>query len=159
MVTHVLVPRGFPVRSARRSPPASLDRLFDELWKSLDAPRARAAGAPLWKPRADLRETPEALVLSLEIPGVDEKDIEVALEDGVLTVRGERAAEEAREGEGWHHAETFRGKFERSLRLPAPVDADAVKAAYRQGILTVTLPKAAEARVRNVPITGPDTEA
>lgn len=159
MTTHVLVPRGFPVRPARRAAPTSFDRLFDELWKGLDAPRAQGTAAPLWKPRADLRETPEAFVLSLEVPGVDEKDIEVALEEDVLTVRGERAAEEAAEGEGWHRVETLRGRFERSLHLPAPVDADAVTAACRRGVLTVTLPKAPEARPRNVPVTGPDSEA
>jgi len=159
MTTHVLVPRGFAARPPRRGAPAHFDRLFDELWKGLDAPRAGDAPAPLWRPRADLRETPDALVLSLEIPGVDEKDLEVALEDDVLSVRGERAAEEAAEGESWHRVETFRGKFERALRLPVAIRADAVKAVYRRGVLSVTLPKADEARVRNVPVTGPDTAA
>lgn len=152
-MTRVLVPHGFGVRPARGA--TGFERLFDELWKGVGAPRVQPDEAPAWRPRADLRETEAELVVSLELPGLDEKDIEVDLEDEVLTIRGERRGPESPGDGTWHRIETFRGRFERALRLPTAVETDAVRAVYRNGVLTVTLPKATEARVRHVPITGP----
>jgi HSP20 family protein len=126
------------------------DRLFDSLWRSPGAPTRVAELAP----RIDVHETEAELRVSAELPGLDETDIEVSLENDVLTIRGERAAAEERDAEGVHHRETFRGTLQRSLRLRSEVDIDAVTAVYRNGILTVTLPKAPAAQVRSIPVTG-----
>jgi HSP20 family protein len=155
MTTHFLVPR----RSA--SPVAALgwndfDRVFDQLWGGFGDPTRVGAGAASYAPRIDFTETDTEMRVAAELPGLEEKDIEVSLEEGVLTIRGERAVEEpSADAKGVPHVETFRGKFQRSLRLPSEVDADAVKAEYRNGILTVTLPKPPEAQpqVRSIPVT------
>jgi HSP20 family protein len=152
LTTHLLVPR----RSA--SPLASFawsdfDRAFDQLWHGRGlAGRAVTAYAP----RIDFSETDTELRIAAELPGIEEKDIQVSLEDGVLTIEAKRNVEAKDESEkGRRHVETFRGKYQRSLRLPSEVDPDAVKAVYRNGILTVTLPKPPEAQpqARVIPVT------
>ena len=151
LTTHLLVPR----RSA--GPLVSrgwrdFDRVFDEFWNSVGF----AARAAAYAPRIDFTETDTEMRVAAELPGLEEKDIQVSLEDGVLTIRGERNAE-VKNGDAKEvrHVETFHGKYERSLRLPSEVDPDTVKAVYRNGILTVTLPKPPEAQpqVHTVPVT------
>jgi HSP20 family protein len=91
------------------------------------------------------------------MPGLDEKDIGVSLEERVLTIEGRRAAEREEEDAetGCRHVESFRGSFRRSLRLPVEVDENAVTAAYRNGVLSVTLPKRPELKpeARTIPVT------
>ena len=151
LTTHLLVPR------RRVTPLASFgwndfDRVFDQLWNGAGT-AARSAEAS-YAARIDLTETDTELRVAAELPGLEEKDIQVSLEDGVLTIRGERTAEVKNEdAKEIRHVETFRGKYERSLRLPAEVDADGVKAVYRNGILTVTLPKTAHPQPRVIQVT------
>lgn len=94
-----------------------------------------------WAPAADMHETKDEMVLAMELPGLSEKDIRLTVDGDVLTVRGERTrGEEARE-DGFRRTERWFGKFERVLPLPIPVQADKVTATYRDGVLTVKLPK------------------
>jgi HSP20 family protein len=149
LTTHLLVPR-------RASPLASFgwgdfDRVFDRLWSDgVAAP----TGVRAYAPRIDFTETDTELRVAAELPGIEEKDIQVQLEDGVLTIRAERTAgvkdDDAKEV---RHVETFHGKYERSLRLNVDVDADGVKAVYRNGILTVTMPKVPAAKPRVIQVT------
>ena len=151
MTTHLLVPRRSRVPVAALAW-RDLDRAFDRLWSGFGA---AGGGDATRAPRIDFSETDTEMRVAAELPGLDDKDIEVSLEHGVLTIRGERTAEEEREdAAGVRHRETFRGKLARSLRLPNEVDAEAVTAVYRNGVLTVTLPKAPTAQVRSIPITG-----
>ena len=151
LTTHLLVPR----RSAGSV--ASLgwsdfDRVFDQLWNGVSI--GRRAGAAAYAPRIDFTETDTEMRVAAELPGIDEKDIQVSLDEGLLTIRAERNAEVKNEdAKEVRHLETFHGKYERSLRLPSEVDPDAVKAVYRNGILTVTLPKAPAAQARMIPVT------
>ncbi len=143
LTTHLLVPRRASPLSAFGW--SDFDRVFDQLWNGGFAARAGAAAA--YAPRIDFTETDTEMRVAAELPGLEEKDIQVSLEDGVLTIRGERSAEVKHENaKEVRHVETFHGKYQRSLRLPSEVDADAVKAVYRNGILTVTLPKPPEAQ-------------
>ena len=149
MLTTYLVPR----RNA--SPLASFgwndfDRVFDSLWNG-----AGVAGRPaVYAPRIDFTETETELRVAAALPGFEEKDLKVTLEDGVLSIEAERNVEaKNEEAKQVRHVETFHGKYRRALRLPSEVDAEAVKAAYRNGILTVTLPKAPAAQVRTIPVT------
>lgn len=130
----------------------SLDSLFDEFWRGFPG---AASGLPGFSPRVDVRDTDEAIVVRAELPGLEEKDFSVDLEDEVLTIKGEKRTESEEERAGYRHVETRSGAFERRLRVPAPVDPDAVTAEYRNGVLTVTLPKPPEARpqTRTIPIT------
>lgn len=130
------------------------DRLFDEFWRGFGAPLARAAAPVFATPRMDVRETDEAYEFQVEMPGLEEKDIEVSIEEGVLTLSGKRAEEKDEESEGVRHVETYRGSFHRAVKLPAGIDENAVTAGYKNGILTVKVPKVPEAKTeaRQIPI-------
>jgi HSP20 family protein len=105
----------------------------------------------------DFSETEGEIRIAAELPGLDEKDIEITLDDAVLTIQGERREDREENGaeKACQRLETFRGRFYRAIRLAAEVDEEAVKAVYRAGVLTVTLPKraSAEPSVRSIPIT------
>jgi HSP20 family protein len=158
-MTSLLIPR----RSRRSAFPAlrgvrSLDELFDNFWCGFETaapawPMAKTAHA--FTPRVDVRETDEEIVVSAELPGLEENDFDISLEEDVLTLKGEKRSEHEEKREGFHRVETTSGSFERRLRLPCEVDADAVKATYKNGVVTVVLPKRPEDRpeARTVPIT------
>jgi HSP20 family protein len=158
MHTHLLVPRGtrrvaHPAR--RHAFPglfADFDRLLDAFWGTgAPARRQRVDFAP----PLDYAETEEEIQLAVELPGLEENDIRVSLEDGVLSIEGERADERSEEKDGFRHTESCRGSFRRRVRLAAEVDEEAVKAVYRNGVLNVTLPKVAQPgpEARTIPVT------
>ena len=135
---------------------SELDRLFDELRSGFGFPLGAVASRNVFAPRVDFTETEDAYRIDAELPGLDAKDIEVRLEGDVLTIRGERKDEhDEKDDHGARHRETLRGAFARLIRLPEGLDADAVSAVYKQGMLSVTLPKPPEAkpRVRSIEIT------
>jgi len=103
-------------------------------------------------PALDLYENPDGLTLKLEAPGLEKEDIVISLEDGVLTVSGERKLEAGVEGTTVSRRERYTGAFERRIKLTTKVDAAQIKAAYTDGILTVTLPKSEEAKAKQIPI-------
>jgi HSP20 family protein len=98
-------------------------------------------GFDAWTPLADVHESAERLTLQLELPGVDQNDIELHIEADELLVRGERRLDRERDGEQFHRVERSYGKFARRFALPSTVDRGAVAAQYRNGVLTITLPK------------------
>jgi HSP20 family protein len=116
-----------------------LDRLFE---------------SPLtgWAPALEMHEDKDNFTVRVELPGLKREEIGVSLQDGVLVISGERKEEKVSEGTEVHRQERFYGKFQRALTLPAPVAADKVKAAYKDGILTVTLPKADEAKPKQIAV-------
>ena len=111
-----------------------------------------AALAGSWSPALDVEETEDAFRVHVETPGVKPEDIEVTLEEGVLAIRGERRFYEDKREEGFRRIERRFGRFQRTLRLPAPVDADDVRATYADGMLSVTVPKAAAAKPRKIEV-------
>ena len=138
-----LVPEG-GVSSLRKE----MDRFLERFWDGEEAP---AVGA--WAPDVDVTETKETLILRAEVPGVEPGDLQVTLENGVLTLRGEKRQETEKKEERLYRSERRYGSFARSLRLAATVDASRVTATFKNGVLTVVLPKSAEARGRAIPIT------
>lgn len=109
---------------------------------------ARLGGTPLsmeWSPRCDVTETDDALVVHAELPGVEAKDMDVSIHDGVLTVRGEKRTERKDEEKGRSYTERFFGSFERRIVLPATVDEDQIDASLKDGVLEVHLPKSTPA--------------
>jgi HSP20 family protein len=111
-----------------------------------------------WTPAVDINETNEALILTAELPGMTEKNVFVEFEDGVLTLRGEKE-EERKQGNGdkkVHLYERTYGAFRRSFTFPRTFDAEKVTAAFKDGVLTVTMPKTpqAKAKGRQIPIVG-----
>lgn len=103
-------------------------------------------------PAAEIQETPEAFVLKLDLPGVAQNDVKVNLIGDTLTIRGERKRETETKSGSPHRSERVYGAFERTFTLGASVRADQVKASYRDGVLEVRVPKAEEARMREIEI-------
>ena len=129
---------------------AEMNRLFDTVFGS---PADVSSGDRRWAPLCDVQETKDDLVLGFELPGVNEKDVNVSITGDVLTVKGERPVPEQEMGtEGYHRLERTYGRFERSVQVRMPVQADKVKATYRDGVLTVKLPKAEEVKAREIKI-------
>ena len=105
-----------------------------------------------WMPAFDVAETANAIVVKAELPGMDVKDIDIALTDGLLTIRGERKLEKEDKKEDYHRIERQFGSFSRSLNLGTRVKADGIEAAYKDGILTVTLPKVEESKPKKIDV-------
>jgi HSP20 family protein len=122
-------------------------RLFD-----IAFPTRTAESFGDWTPALDAREDKDKYTVAVEIPGLKKEDINVSVHDGVLTVSGERKSEkEVKEGTV-HRSERYYGKFSRSVSLPAEVRADKVSATYKDGVLTVEIPKAEEAKPKTVEV-------
>ncbi len=139
----------------------SLDRwsnLRDELNSLFEVPfwAGFGRGGQLfteWSPALDLFQNSDNVVAVVELPGMRKEEIEISLHDGTLTISGERCQESSTgNGEKAERSERYIGKFRRSIALPARVDANKVTATYRDGILTVTLPKAEEAKPKQIQV-------
>ena len=100
----------------------------------------------------DIYETGEELVIKAELPGVSREDVNISVEDGILTIQGERKKEEEIEEDNFHRLERSYGKFTRSFRLPKTVDADKTRAGFKEGVLRITLPRREEIKPREVKI-------
>jgi HSP20 family protein len=110
------------------------------------------AALTAWAPSVDIYETEHELVLRADLPGLEEKDIDLRLENNMLTIRGERQFDKSVKEENFLRVERTFGAFSRSFALPNTVNPDAVKAEYKSGVLTVTLPKREESKPRQVKI-------
>ena len=120
-----------------------MDRLFDDFFTPAEArsfATPAAATTTVW-PSIDVNETDQAYTVTAEAPGLEEKDIELNLRDNVLTISGEKQQEHKEQDGGRTYAERFYGRFQRSIPLGAEVDADKVQATFKNGVLTVDLPK------------------
>ena len=125
-----------------------MDRLFERAFdRDFDLP---ALGG--WAPPLDLSETNEMVVVRVEVPGIDPKDIQLQLKGTVLTVRGEKSREQERKDESYYRVERSYGSFVRTLQLPASVREDKVNATFKNGLLTITLTKVPEAVGTTIPI-------
>lgn len=105
-----------------------------------------------WTPAVDLYEDKDNLIVRAELPGMNKESIDISLHEGVLTLSGERKAEEQPEGSDTYRSERFYGRFQRSFELPRPVESERVNASYRDGVLTVTLPKTEGAKPRQIQV-------
>lgn len=123
-----------------------INRVFDDFWSRFDRGAGGTHGLPSAAPRTDVSETDDGVEVCVELPGMDEKDIDVSLGDGVLTIRGERKAEKEEEKKGYFLSERSYGSFYRSIPLPPGADTDKAEAKFKNGVLTITLPKTPEAR-------------
>lgn len=126
-----------------------INRLFETPFGEFDRGNDLYRG---WTPALDLYEQSDSFVVTAELPGMSREAIDLSLHEGALTLSGERKFEAPREGEGAVRSERFYGRFHRTVGLPKPVNAAKVKATYRDGILTVTLPKAEEAKPRQIEV-------
>jgi HSP20 family protein len=127
-----------------------IDRLFDLSLGDWDSASPWMSG---WVPALDVYENKDGFVVKAEMPGMKKEEIEVSLNAGTLSICGERKQESESKGQEWIRSERTFGRFQRTLELPATVQADKVNADYRDGILTVTLPKAEEAKPKQIGVT------
>lgn len=123
-----------------------MNRLFEDAFRGL--PAIPENGGTVLEPSIDVKETDKAIEVEAELPGVDEKDIEVTLEDGTLTVKGEKKVEKEESSAGYYMSERRYGSFFRSLGLPPGIDTEKTSASFANGVLTVTLPKLPEAQTK-----------
>jgi HSP20 family protein len=130
-----------------------VDRLFDRAFSDFLAPvNDDAVSTRRWMPPVDIRESGDALMLSVDLPGVKKEDVQITLENNVLTVGGERKFEKDVEEENYHRIERAYGSFARSFTVPGNLRHDQIQASFENGVLTVTLPKADEAKPRKIDI-------
>jgi HSP20 family protein len=106
-----------------------------------------------WSPSVDVGETEDGYELKAEVPGIKKEDIRISFEGGLLTLKGEKKQENGEKNRNYHKVERVYGRFERSFRLPDGIKADAIKARYDSGVLTVAIPKAEEAKPKEIAVT------
>ena len=146
----------------RWQPLPELDTFSDSMNRMFDDPLFRLAPgqvAGAWLPAVDIEEEGDRVVLRAEIPGVSRDGIDVSVENGTLTLRGEKKQERPIDAENAYRLERFYGSFSRSFVLPTRINAEQIKATYRDGVLEVVLPKAEEARPRKIKVQDAAPEA
>lgn len=133
---------------------ADLRRMTDQVFGEFfgRTPFEMAATEGLWSPMVDVYETKDGIRLTAELPGVKQEDIQVAIEGDTLTLKGERKRETEVKEDQYYRIERSYGKFQRSILLPSVVDANQVKATYRDGVLEIQLPKKEEARPKAIKV-------
>ena len=136
----------------RWEPFRDLARLQDEVNRLFDDRAVRTSESVGWTPTCDIYEDEEAVAIKFELAGVDPKDVDVRFENGVLTVKGERKLEKEDKRENYHRVERSYGVFTRAFSLPGSLDAEKIRAETKNGVLTVTLPKKAEAKPRAIQV-------
>lgn len=165
MAIRDLIPRRFRGRRLpvwrRRSAPVDflhreVNRLFEDFFRGFPWEWAESLGEPRGSffPRLDVTEDEDKITVWVELPGVDEKDLEVSLSPGVLTIRGEKHQEHESERGGYYRLERAYGCFERAVPIPCEIEEDRVEADFKRGVLRITLPKTAAARAaaRHIPV-------
>jgi len=139
------------------SPFRHLSTLRDQIDRLFESPLSELTHASQqflsgWMPAVDVYEDKDKVTVKAELPGLRKEDIDISLHDGVLAISGERKQEDRPQEAEQYRSERFMGRFQRLLTLPAAVNADQVKATYKDGILYVTLPKAEEAKPKHIEV-------
>lgn len=136
-----------------------MNRLFSTFFDAPAGGGAASGGVRRWVPAMDLVETDDHFVLRADLPGLSEADVDLSLEENVLTLKGERKVEHESKGEGFYRVERATGAFSRSLTLPEGVDGDAITATFDKGVLEVRIPKPEQRKPRKLQITVGDAPA
>ncbi len=129
-----------------------MNRLFEEAnrgWKA-DEPSSTTS----WSPAVDIYETDADIIVKAEVPGMDQKHIDLSLENNVLTLKGNRQFDKEAKDENYHRIERAYGGFSRSFSIPAVVDEAMIRADYNEGVLTIVLPKTQKAKPKQIKIEG-----
>ena len=149
-----LVRRGLPGFPALwRDPFRRMERFFDDdFFAPFRALERSGFDEDVWMPAIDIRESDDEIVVSADLPGLTKDDIEVTVEDNRLTVSGERKWDEKTRQDRYHRIERAYGRFSRTLTLPSAVNAEEVGATFKDGILTIAVPKAEEAKLKRIDV-------
>ena len=130
----------------------STNRFFEEFLDGFSFISSPSADREHFVPSVDIIEKDGNLILHAELPGMTEKEIDLKLEGNTLTLKGEKKMENEDKKSNYHRLESFHGSFTRSFRLPDSVDFERIKAEYKNGVLTVTIPKKPEVKPREIPV-------
>jgi HSP20 family protein len=130
-----------------------MNRLFEDTF--IGRGEEKELVSSTWSPSVDIRETDKELILTAEIPGVEEKDIDIEVEDNTLTIKGKREIEKETKEEEYHRIERSYGSFYRSFTLPAYVQQEKIKAEHENGLLRITMPKKPELKPKKVKVLKP----
>ena len=136
-----LIPRTASLQNARDL----FDRFFEDEFLPL-------RGEQNWAPAFDISENEKGYIVSAELPGIDEKDLDITIAGGMLSVKGEKKKETKEESETYHRIERTYGSFQRTFTIPDAVDADKVDATYKDGILKLFIPKSKESAVKKITV-------
>ena len=128
-----------------------MNRLFDNFFSGMPE-RRRGLLEGEWAPSVDVAETDDEVVVTVELPGVKQDDVDITIADDVLTLKGEKSEEKEIKKENYHRVERSYGSFQRSISLPTGVQADEAKAVFKDGVLHVNIPKAEEAKPKQIKI-------
>lgn len=123
-----------------------MDKIFEHFGNGFERAPFESATLAEWSPRVNVSETEKELQVTAELPGIDEKDVEVMLDNGVLSIKGEKKAEKEEKNKNYHRVERSYGSFLRSVALPHEVEDEKAEATFKNGVLTVKLPKTFEAQ-------------
>lgn len=132
-----------------------MNRMFEDVFSGRSEDKELTAGT--WAPSVDIFETENELVMTAEIPGIEEKDVEIKVEDNTLSIRGERKFEKETKEENYHRIERSHGSFYRAFTLPSSVDPERIQAEQENGVLKISMPKRQELKPRKVKILKPTT--
>jgi len=143
--------QNLPARREERQDPFTLlqremNRLFEDFNRGFELEPFGGEGAKTWTPRVNVAENDKEVTITAELPGMDEKNIDISVSDNVLTIKGEKHDENEEKGRNFYRMERSFGSFQRSIALPAEVEMDKADASFKKGVLTVTLPKSKEAQ-------------
>lgn len=127
-----------------------INRMFDNFFRGEND--EASLFAPTWKPAVDITEHDDEYVAKVELPGVNKDDVKITMQDNVLSIRGEKTQEKKGKEENYHRVERYYGSFQRSFTLPTSVKSDRIEAEYKDGILTIRMPKAEEAKPKQIEV-------
>lgn len=144
------------MKLAKWDPFRDVDSMLSRYSRDLDWPFRGGSGLATegvdWAPRVDISENDKAFTIKAEIPGVKREDVKISIEDRVLSIRGESRQEKESKDEKMHRVERFYGSFSRSFSLPENVDTDKVDAGFKDGLLTLVVPKTEAAKPKSIDI-------
>jgi HSP20 family protein len=127
-----------------------MNRLFDDFFGRPVLKTAWTEG--VWSPTVDVSEDKDNVIIKAEMPGMSREDVKISIQDNVLTLKGEKKQEKEEKDKNYHRIERSYGSFCRSFQLPTSVKSDKIKAAYKDGVLSITLPKTEEVKPKEIPI-------
>ena len=142
----------FLIPYVRRSETPAVSRWFEDFFNDLPFTTSPAEASEEWIPSVDILEKDGKVILRAEVPGLTEKQIEVKVEGDSLILKGERKMESEEKKENYHRIESTYGSFTRSFRIPETLDTDKISAEYKNGILTVTIPRKPEVKPREIAV-------
>lgn len=134
-----------------------IEDMFDRYTRAIGMPRRTGSGSEIaavtdWSPQVDIAEAPNEFTIKAEIPEVNKDDVKITIDNGVVTIRGERKQEKEEKDKKFHRIERFYGSFSRSFSLPDNVNGSTAKATFKDGVLTLQIPKTAETKPKGIEV-------